>query len=84
MTELRARVDASPQDLHARLDLGRALSADARYEEALGELLEVVGKNPRLADEAARKAMLDIFDVLGAQHPVTLRFRSELANALFR
>ena len=81
---LRARVAKHPDDPDARIALGRALAAQGRHEEALAELLAAVKLDPRFADEAARKSMLDLFAVLGGDHALTQRYRGELARALFR
>jgi putative thioredoxin len=81
---LRARLATSPEDLDARLQLGRLLAARGRQEDALAELLEVVRRDPKHADEAARRAMVDLFAVLGSSHPLTERYRGELARVLFR
>jgi putative thioredoxin len=82
--ELLRKLEVLPDDLEARLALGRALAAQVRHEEGLGELLRVVQRDPRFGDEAARKTMLDLFAILGPEHPLTGRFRRELARALYR
>jgi len=81
---LRERLARHPDDLAARLALGRALAAAGQYEAALPELLAVVERDPELEDQAARRSMLDVFEVLGRDHPLTLEFRSELARALYK
>jgi putative thioredoxin len=80
---LRAKLAAQPDDLATRLALGQALAAAAQYEAALAEYLEVVRRDRKYADEAARKAMVDIFNLLGADNEITGRYRSELAKVLF-
>jgi len=79
---LAARVAQNPKDAAARYDLGRALAAAGRYEEALGHLLEVVRADRKLDDDGARRAMLDVFRVLGDDDELTRRFRRALAMAI--
>jgi putative thioredoxin len=81
---LRARIAVDPNDLAARLDLGRTLAALGKHEDALAELLDVVRRDRHFADDGARKAMVDLFAVLGPDHPLTERYRNDLAKALFR
>lgn len=79
---LGAAVEANPDDDAARLELGRALAAGAEFEPALDHFLAVVRKkNDRLNE--ARSAMVDIFEVLGSDHALSITYRRELANALY-
>ena len=80
----RARAAAAPGDLGAQLELGRALAAARRYAEALPVLLAVVERDKGFADEGARKAMLDVFGLLGRDHPLVDEYRAALSRVLFR
>ena len=78
---LGARVDGDPENGRARIELARALTAQGEYEPALDHLLTVVRSKGDEA-EAARLAILDVFEILGSEHPLTLTYRRQLANAL--
>ncbi|MFQ5947480.1 MAG: thioredoxin [Acidimicrobiia bacterium] len=79
---LEAKLEEDLQNSRARLELGLALAAKAEYEPALDHLLKVVKAGDEVRDEA-RRAMIDIFGVLGDGHPLTTTYRRQLANALF-
>lgn len=82
MTALTSAVEADPEDSQARLDLGRALAAQAEFEPALDQFLAVVRMKNTYLDQA-RTGMVDVFEVLGDDHPLSITYRRELANALF-
>jgi putative thioredoxin len=81
--ELERRVAESPEDLDARYQLAchRILSAD--YPGALELLFEVLSRDRSYRDDAARKAMLGIFDLLGGKGPLVSRYRALMSSALY-
>jgi len=81
---LREKVAANPKNIEARFELAQGLASLEKYAEALKEFLEVVKTDRAFKDDGARKAMIQIFEVLGPEDPLTDKYRSELAAVLFR
>ncbi len=72
------------EDPGALIDRANCLAAEGRYREALDLLLESVDRDPKLRDEAARRTMLEIFDVVGPRSELAEEYRSRLSRILFR
>lgn len=53
------------------------------YETALQSWLELVMRDRKYRQDAARKAMLMIFALLGDDHPLTMAYRRKLMSALY-
>lgn len=78
---LRAHIAANPGDMDTRLRLANLLIASGRYAEGMDELLEMIRRDKAWNEEAARKTMLSVFNLLGAS-PLVSEYRRKLASAL--
>jgi len=52
------------------------------YETAIEQLLEIIRRDRKFGDDAARKTLLDVFMLLGNQGNLVKRYRSRLAGML--
>ena len=80
---LRAKLDANPNDHQAHYDLALALDGSGDREGALDALLDIVKRERKWNDEAARKHLVTLFEAMGPADPRTVAARRRLSSILF-
>ena len=80
---LRAKIATNPGDLQARFDLALGLDAKGEREAAIDALLEIIGRERKWNDDAARKQLVILFDAMGPADPRTVAARRRLSSLLF-
>ncbi len=81
--ELRAKVEANPDDPAARYDLAVALMGNGDNEGAMDHLLEVIRKKRDWEEGKAKHQLLKLFEALGPTHELTKSGRRRLSALLF-
>ena len=82
--ELRAKVAENPADHQSRFDLAMALYAAGERAAAIDELLEIVRRDRQWNDDGARKQLLQFFEAMGFNDPLSVDGRTRLSQLLFR
>ncbi|MEI9930946.1 MAG: tetratricopeptide repeat protein [Rhizomicrobium sp.] len=80
---LRAKLDTDPKDHQARYDLAMALDGADDRDGAIEQLLELVRRDRKWNEEAARKQLVTLFEAMGPTDQRTLDARRKLSSILF-
>lgn len=80
---LLERLKHSPQDSEATFQLAILKLAHQDHELALAHLLSLFQHDRSYADGAAQRTLLEVFDLLGSEHPLTTQYRRKLYQALY-
>jgi putative thioredoxin len=83
LEELAARIAADAADHQARFDLAVALAGLGRKDEAMNHLLEIVRRDRKWNEEAARKQLVQFFEAWGPKEPLVSEGRRRLSSILF-
>lgn len=75
---LRRRVEADPGDLEGWYALGARAITAGRHRDALDAFLNIAEADRKWRDEAARKAMLTVFGLVGVRSPLADEYRHKL------
>jgi putative thioredoxin len=80
---LKSKLAADAGDHQARYDLALALDAAGDRDAAIAELLELVRRDRKWNEEAARQQLLTMFEAMGLTDPRTIDARRRLSGLLF-
>lgn len=79
--QLEHTLASDPDDCDTRLKLSARLAQRGRFEPAMEQLLEIVRRDRRFGDDAGRKTLVKLFDIVNDPALVS-RYRGLLARAL--
>jgi len=82
MPELERRIVADPANHEARYQLSAHKVLANDYERAMQQLLEIVRRDRKFRDDAGRKALVDLFNMLGNKDPLVTKYRGLLSKEL--
>ena len=83
LSTYKARLEADPKDHQARYDLATALNAMDDREAAAEALLEILRRDRKWNEDAARLQLLKFFEAWGSDEPATGAARRRLSAILF-
>jgi putative thioredoxin len=83
LAPLEQAVAANQDDHQARFDLAVALSAKGDRAGAADQLLEIIRRDRKWNDQAARKQLLQLFEAWGLMDPASVAARRKLSAIWF-
>jgi len=82
--ELKSVVTDDPDNKEKRFELAEKYLSLNETELGFNELLIIFEKDPKWNDEAAKKKLLEFFDLLGFNDPNVLEARKRLSSLMFK
>ena len=82
--DLKNKLKADPKSLDIKFQLAEAFLLNNDSENGFAELLEIFKENAKWNDEAAKKKLLEYFDLLGPTDPNVISARRKLSSLMFR
>jgi len=80
---LKSRLARDASDDEAAYQLAVQQLARQQYEPALDGLLTLFMRSRHYADGLPHKTLLQVFDLLGSDHPLVTQYRRRLYQALY-
>ena len=82
--DLKLKLSSDVNNLDLRFELAEAYLSNNDAENGFNELLEIFKANSKWNDEAAKKKLLEFFDLLGPADPNVLNARRKLSSLMFK
>jgi len=82
--KLIQEVNANPENMDLRYKLANNYLSLSETEKGFNELLKLFEQNPNWNDEAAKKKLLEFFDLLGFNDPNVINARKKLSSMMFK
>lgn len=80
---LLARIEKNEKDCEAREQLSALYVSQGAHAQALEQLLEIMKQDRAYNDDAGRKGLLSLFEMLGPENPLTAEYRRKMSLLLF-
>jgi putative thioredoxin len=82
LSALEQALASDPADSRSRHQLAARLILAGSYERAMEQLLELMRRDRRYEDDAGRKGLLKLFEMLDSEEELVARYRRLMFNAL--
>ncbi len=82
--DLRSKLDNDPKNKDLRFDLAAKYLAASETKLGFDELLYIFEIDPKWNEEAAKKKILEYFDLLGFGDPNVIEARKKLSSLMFK
>lgn len=83
MDVLQAQLAANPDSEELSYHLAIVLLANQHYEQAMQQLLNLFKLNRQYQGDLARKTLVQLFELLGNDHPLVTNYRRKLYQVLY-
>ena len=84
LNELKSQIINDPENTDLKFKLSEKYLSSNETELGFNELLKIFEKKPKWNDEAAKRKLLEYFDLLGFNDPNVIEARKKLSSLMFK
>ena len=84
LSELKSQIINEPENTDLKFKLAEKYLSSNETKMGFNELLKIFEKKPKWNDEAAKKKLLEYFDLLGFNDPNVMEARKKLSSLMFK